>query len=223
MECLNCGHETKNVKFCSRSCSVTFSNKNRKLSQETKSKISKKMQNKVNPEDIKQCHTDGLTVPEIVDKLGCTKTTVYKWLEFYGLEKRPVKYKNSETGYYCKCGETNPDNFYGKKRTVCSKCHNKSVVEAGKDKREHALSILGNKCINCDYNEFSCSLDIHHSDSSIKDTNFSSMRGWSIERIEKEIKSCVLLCRNCHSAYHSGLLNIDDKIQKDIEKRNETQ
>jgi len=219
MECLNCSAFTKNDKFCNRSCSASFSNKNRKLSDETKLKISKKMQNKVNPDEIKSCHLDGLTVSEIVQKLGCTKTTVYKWLEYYGLEKNPAKFKNSETGCYCKCGETNPDNFYGRKRTVCSKCHNTSVTEAGKDKRKRALDILGNQCINCEYSEFSCSLDIHHSDPSIKDSNFASMRGWSIERIENEIKSCVLLCRNCHSAYHSGMLDIDRKIKDDIEKR----
>lgn len=220
--CLNCGNDTKNDKFCNRSCSVTYSNKNRKVSDETKAKISLKLQNKINPEDIKLAHEEGLTVPEIVIKLGCVKATVYKWLEHYGLEKHPVKNNNSETGCYCKCGETDPSKFYGKKRTVCSDCHNKSVIESGKEKRKHALNILGNKCIHCEYNEFPCSLDIHHSDPTIKDENFHSMRGWSLERIEIEIKSCVLLCRNCHSAYHSGFLMIDDKIKENIEKRNET-
>ncbi|QCW18546.1 hypothetical protein SEPL_523 [Salmonella phage SE_PL] len=219
MKCLHCGHDTKNDKFCNRSCSASYNNKNRKLSEETKDKISRKLRNKVSPEDIKSLHSKGLTVSEIVNQLKCTKTTVYKWLEYYGLKTNPVIYKNSKTGYYCKCGETDPTKFYGRKRTVCSSCHNKSVIELGKDKRSYALSKLGNECINCGFNEFKCSLDIHHSDPNIKDSNFSSMRGWSLSRIDEEIKSCVLLCRNCHSAYHSGLLEIDDKILNDIKKR----
>lgn len=219
MKCLQCGSDTKNDKFCNRSCSASYSNKNRKLSEETKEKISNKLRNKVSTEEIKKLHLEGLTVNEIVDKLKCTKATVYKWLDFYGLETHHPKFKNSETGYYCKCGETDPTKFYGRKRTVCSICHNKSVIELGKDKRNYALSKLGDKCINCGYNEFKCSLDIHHSDPNIKDTNFASMRGWSLARIDKEIESCVLLCRNCHSAYHSDMLDIDEKILNDIKKR----
>lgn len=40
MNCLNCNKETNNPKFCSKSCSASFSNKRRKHSIETKRKIS---------------------------------------------------------------------------------------------------------------------------------------------------------------------------------------
>jgi hypothetical protein len=40
-KCLNCGEETINDKFCSKSCAASFNNKNRKYSVETKEKISK--------------------------------------------------------------------------------------------------------------------------------------------------------------------------------------
>jgi len=39
-QCVNCGKDTKNDKFCSHSCSAAFNNKRRKLSKETKAKIS---------------------------------------------------------------------------------------------------------------------------------------------------------------------------------------
>jgi predicted HNH restriction endonuclease len=32
------------------------------------------------------------------------------------------------------------------------------------------------------------------------------MRGWSWESILIELKKCILLCKNCHAAYHAGLL-----------------
>lgn len=39
MICRNCGEETKNKHFCSKSCNVSFNNKGRKLSDKTKEKI----------------------------------------------------------------------------------------------------------------------------------------------------------------------------------------
>lgn len=41
IECLNCGELHYHNKFCSKSCSSIFSNKNRTLSEETKNKISR--------------------------------------------------------------------------------------------------------------------------------------------------------------------------------------
>ena len=132
----------------------------------------------------------------------------------YCLECSPFMKKNTrkiENGKFLerppkcsKCGETDPKNFYGNKKSTCSKCHNKDVVEKGKRNREFALSILGNKCASCGFDKYKCSLDIHHLDPKTKDKTFDSMRSWSLDRVKKEIQNCILLCRNCHQAYHSG-------------------
>lgn len=102
------------------------------------------------------------------------------------------------------CGETDPTKFYGNKKKVCAKCHNQDVKKRGQDNREFAIDQLGGKCVACGYDTYLCSLDIHHTDADDKDENFRSMRGWSKERILKEIEQCILLCRNCHQAHHSG-------------------
>ena len=104
----------------------------------------------------------------------------------------------------CKCGETDPSKFYGKKKWICSKCHNQYTIHKGHQKRDKVLEFLGRKCSRCSYDEFPCSLDVHHVDTSKKDVNFSSMRGWNWERIKEELKNCVLLCKNCHAAFHSN-------------------
>ena len=103
-----------------------------------------------------------------------------------------------------KCGETDSTKFYGHKKTMCGKCHNEYTKQLGKQKRLYAVTKLGGKCASCGYSTYIESLDIHHIDPSIKDENFSSMRGWSLARIDKEIVGCVLLCKNCHSAFHAG-------------------
>ena len=110
-----------------------------------------------------------------------------------------------EKVYKCsKCGDTNKENFYKRKRTICKNCKNKETALLSKEKRNFAVNYLGGKCTHCGFNKYKCSLDIHHINPKMKDKNFTSMRHWSYERIKKELKNCILLCKNCHSAYHSG-------------------
>lgn len=149
-----------------------------------------------------------LTQREICVKLGKSQTTIRYWLSKFGLVTNNLQ-KPREKAHLCnKCGETNPNNFYGNDKHVCSKCHNSRVMVAGKQKRDYAIEQLGGSCKICGFNEYKCSLDIHHLNPKIKDSNFKSMRGWSIKRIDKEIEYCVLLCKNCHSAYHNGLVEL---------------
>lgn len=106
--------------------------------------------------------------------------------------------------YRCSCGETDPARFYGHKRKICGACHNEYTIAKGKEKRAYAIGKLGGRCINCHFSQWPCSLDIHHTDPTVKDSTFASMRGWSLARIDREIVNCVLLCRNCHAALHAG-------------------
>ncbi|NBV11481.1 MAG: hypothetical protein EBS04_08525 [Chitinophagia bacterium] len=113
--------------------------------------------------------------------------------------------KINNTDKICKvCGESDKENFYGHKKNICGKCHNKYVIEKGRDKKDFARNLLGGKCSACGFHKYKESLDIHHLNPKTKDHNFSSMRGWSIERITSELKNCILLCKNCHTAYHCG-------------------
>lgn len=104
--------------------------------------------------------------------------------------------------YKCKCGESNPEKFYGHKKQVCGKCHNEYTKTQQREKRRKAIQYLGGKCSKCGYSRCIAALDIHHLDSSVKDINFKSMRGWSWNRIENELQTCILLCSNCHAEEH---------------------
>ena len=107
--------------------------------------------------------------------------------------------------YYCfKCGEKNVEKFYGKKRNICSTCHNQDVIKRGRKKIERAVKYLGGKCVECGYDKHICSLDFHHKDPTQKSKNFSSKQGWSWERLKEEIDKCELLCKNCHAVLHAG-------------------
>ena len=135
-----------------------------------------------------------------------SQSGIRHWLKKYSLKTNLESFKAQE--YNCQCGETDPEKFYGHKKTLCANCHNKYTLGNGQNKKQKAREYLGGCCKICGFDKYFCSLDIHHLDPSIKDKNFKHMRGWSWERILQEIETCVLLCKNCHAAVHSGLIEL---------------
>jgi len=152
--------------------------------------------------DLESLVKDGLSIRQIAIKTGCSCSNVRYWVQKFGLKTKKI------VEYRCPCGEENPKNFYGHKKNICGRCHNEYVKEKGLENRKRMVESLGGRCVSCGYSEYSCSLDIHHTDSKKKDPNFSTTSFWSWKRTEKELKNCVLLCKNCHAALHSGCINL---------------
>lgn len=65
------------------------------------------------------------------------------------------------------------------------------------------------KCARCPEDHPAC-LDFHHRDPSQKDVEIGRIikRGWSIERMMKEIEKCEVLCSNCHRKEHARLQSV---------------
>jgi hypothetical protein len=63
------------------------------------------------------------------------------------------------------------------------------------------------KCGICGEDE-TCCLEFHHTDPSEKEVTIALTvsRGFSKERILKEIEKCETLCANCHRKRHEGLV-----------------
>jgi hypothetical protein len=59
------------------------------------------------------------------------------------------------------------------------------------------------ECSKCGEKNIAC-LDFHHKNALKKDIGIAEAvnRGWSIKRIEGEIKKCDVLCSNCHRKLH---------------------
>lgn len=148
---------------------------------------------------------EGKSQREIASVVGKSQTTVEYWLKKYSLSTSRAKFN---TGYVrpckCSCGETSPDKFYGHKKSICGECHNQYTKRVGQAKRVRAIEYLGGECLSCGFDKYPCSIDFHHLDPSQKDSKFRNLRSWSWERIKKEIAKCILLCGNCHTAYHAG-------------------
>lgn len=82
------------------------------------------------------------------------------------------------------------------------------VAKRGREYRARvkakALDFLGKKCSNCGYDKCLGALDFHHLDPSEKE--FSIHRAlsnhWGWDRVETELKKCIILCANCHREVH---------------------
>lgn len=150
----------------------------------------------------------GLSSRKIAGKTGKSATAVRHWLKKYGLKTTPAP-KDDMLVYRCgKCGDADPANFYGHKKKMCGPCHNTDCLDRGREKRRRIVSHMGGKCVICSFDKYECALHVHHLDRSVKDSHFHQHRGWSWDRILKEIDGCVLLCGNCHPAVHAGLIEI---------------
>lgn len=77
--CVNCGNliENHGIKFCSHSCSATYTNKGRKVSEETKERIGKSLKEK-HPPKIKLCKFCGQE--ECLSKEACNHHSI-KWFK----------------------------------------------------------------------------------------------------------------------------------------------
>jgi hypothetical protein len=157
-------------------------------------------------------------VRQIAVSLGCSFTNVRYWLKKHDLQTRrgvlgrlPKDLRveaHRKRPRSCPCGERDPKRFYGHKTSICGACHNRVCLRSNRLKRNKALAFLGGACHNCGFKRYKSALDIHHRDPAVKDPSFQHYRGWSWARIERELRKCVLLCRNCHAAVHSGELSI---------------
>lgn len=123
-----------------------------------------------------------------------------------------------------RCGIEKPLSEFSKKKesfqSACKSCHSKyhqdwyirnremrrsQIRQRMKDIRSWVKSLkVGLFCSKCG-EDHPATLQFHHRDPSKKDSNLANiyLKGWSKERIMKEIEKCDILCANCHFKLHS--------------------
>ena len=93
----------------------------------------------------------------------------------------------------------------------CKECSAKYAREYRQSRRDYVAEYKMNKgCELCGFKAIaSCQLDLHHVDPSTetyKGSHKSYDAGWSLERIDKELAKCLVVCKNCHALenYNEG-------------------
>ncbi len=87
------------------------------------------------------------------------------------------------------------------RKTHCTEANNK-FARYRKRRKEKAVLMFNNKCLDCKLVDNPCIYDFHHPDFREKDFSFRDNRSWEVT--EKELKKCVMLCANCHKRRHAN-------------------
>ncbi len=93
-------------------------------------------------------------------------------------------------------------------RGHCRKCQNRlSVIYTTNWRKRTKLRIIammGGSCGSCGYNKCSAALDLHHKGNKEYLISYMIKKHMAWQKILKEAKKCRLLCKNCHTEFHSG-------------------
>ena len=87
----------------------------------------------------------------------------------------------------------------------------KSSKMRTKINRAKIAEIHGTTCVHCGATESQGkkkSLELHHPDPNEKDFNVAEKLHYQWQRIEAEVRKCILLCRQCHRAVHNGKITL---------------
>lgn len=181
--CTVCGLDETTVEFSAKAlqCNKCYADNRRKRELELRA--------------IGKCLCGSPLVPERTKCSECLLKSANKTKRFHT--------KNRLNGF-CDCGKEMVSG-----RRYCSVCLENSrtrVVEKVRDLKARAIAFLGGKCHDCGLvSEYQEVYDLHHQDPSVKTDKLSSMmrlyKVW--DRIEEEVRKCILLCANCHRIRHA--------------------
>jgi 5-methylcytosine-specific restriction endonuclease McrA len=201
MQCKNCGNEIpENRKFCSKSCSTIFNNKTRKISTETKNKISAKLKKQFPVEEIINLYNEGKSALEISKQYGSTAKTIIALLKEHNVWKVV-----SNKDRICEKHNIPYEQYSNGGKYVCKKCCTEDISERRRELKRKSVDYKGGKCQYCGYNKSISALEFHHLDPSEKDFHIGNgnLKKW--ETVKLELDKCILLCANCHREVHDKL------------------
>jgi hypothetical protein len=88
----------------------------------------------------------------------------------------------------------------------CKKCRCHATSERRKNNKKDLIVFHGGKCQICGYNKYARALHFHHlgkKDFSIADKG----KTLAFKKLLAESQKCILVCANCHSELHAGLID----------------
>jgi len=200
-----------------------------------------KFLNDINDDTIKRIvglRKENKTYKEILKLIDISEDKLIKICRIYKVNYSPSKFKNKDVNveeiisYYLSVNslrktavhfnlsrETirkyiSDDIIETNKKNKIKVSKTDAVIQWRKRVKLKLTDYKGGKCEICGYNKCISALHFHHKDSNEKDFTISG-KSYSFEKLKKEVDKCVLVCSNCHSEIHDGLVNIQ-KINGNI-------
>lgn len=94
----------------------------------------------------------------------------------------------------------------------------KTQKKRGLERKVYFINKLGGCCSKCGYKHNIAVLEFHHRNPKEKEfwVDARAFSNYSLEKLEKELEKCDLLCANCHREHHNPKLTMEN-IQEIIE------
>jgi hypothetical protein len=158
--------------------------------------------------ELQRYINDNLSIRQMCEITGKGYSTIRYWLSVFNLKTNHKSFGQAKLiQFRCWiCGDTNPDHFYGHKKSLCKSCYNAKVITQQDQNKRDIVKYLGGKCVKCGYDKACCSLEVHHLDPTKKKIRGSSLKNYKIASLIEELDGCILLCSNCHKEEHHGIL-----------------
>ena len=164
-----------------------------------------------------------LTVRQMAVELGCSPTTVRRWLRRLGLQT-PRMTRLAQTEAARRAGATVTEAVCRRHgRTTftrspsgafrCLQCRTAAVSKRRRVVKQALVAAAGGRCVLCGYARSPVALQFHHVDAIEKEFAISH-KGVTraLERSLVEAEKCVLLCATCHAEVEAGMARLPEKL-----------
>jgi transposase len=156
-----------------------------------------------------------MSIAQIAEAVGLSKTTVRHWLREFGLKTRWAERRRASADgqqqIMLDCPRHGVTPF--KRRAAggyrCAKCRAEAVTRRRRKVKRLLVEEAGGRCSLCGYSRCIAALEFHHRVPA--DKRFSlSHRGVarSLAKARAEASKCALLCANCHAEVEAGVVTL---------------
>lgn len=175
-------------------------------------------------EKIIELRKQNKTYKEITDILGCAMSTVSYHCKMNNLgghsdrltenQKKDLQVLYNELGSVKKVSRKTGHSvgtvlkYVKTTKRVKSKTNSENVIIWRVRVKQRLVDYKGGSCEICGYNKSLRALHFHHKDPNQKDFSISG-KSLSFDKMKSEVDKCILVCGNCHSEIHDGILKID--------------
>jgi hypothetical protein len=164
---------------------------------------------------MKKCKKCENPIPQRIYLEGQLKTTNNR---LYCFECSPFKQHNTKQLHLseekpvmniCRICEKEYPGGHQQHKNICNTCR---TTRSRQNKKRRAVEYMGGKCIVCNYDKCIAALHFHHIEPHDKEFGFSSNMTKPFEVLQIELNKCIIVCSNCHSEVHAGLIEIDEYV-----------
>lgn len=171
----------------------------------------------IDQDELEAFVQDGMTISEIAEAVGLSKTSVRHWLARYGLRTKRSRDRDiwrtakaaGRLDVTLTCMRHGETEFVleGRGYYRCKRCRSERVTARRRVVKAVLVKEAGGRCAICGYDRHVRALEFHHLDPSQKRMSVSKDGvTLSLEAARAEAQKCVLLCSNCHAEVEAGFV-----------------